>query len=88
LTSIFNRYLYNYFDNFHILGTLPIYGYIENKVNEWMNEPIKKILLRKGFSNCVEVHILRSSDVKTLSMWILNQYVVCCIWGHHRGVEW
>jgi len=34
---IFNRYLYNYFDYFHILGTLPVYGYTENKVNEWMN---------------------------------------------------
>ena len=31
---IFNRYLYNYFDNFRNLGTLPVYGYTENKVNE------------------------------------------------------
>jgi len=31
---IFNKYVYNYFDNFHILGTLPVYGYTENKVNE------------------------------------------------------
>ena len=31
---IFNRYLYNYFDNFHILGILPAYGYTEIKVNE------------------------------------------------------
>jgi len=30
--------LYNYFDNFHILGTLPVYGYTEGKVNESMNE--------------------------------------------------
>ena len=34
----FNRYLYNYFDNFHILDTLPVYEYTENKVKEWMNE--------------------------------------------------
>ena len=33
----FNRYLYNYFNNFHILGTLPVYGYTENKVNGWTN---------------------------------------------------
>ena len=31
---IFNRYLYNYVDNFHILGTLPVYGYTEKKLNE------------------------------------------------------
>jgi len=37
---IFNRDLYNYFDNFHILGTLPVYGYMENKVSEWMNEAL------------------------------------------------
>ena len=34
MTSVFLRYLYNYLDNFHILGTLPVYGYTENKVNE------------------------------------------------------
>jgi hypothetical protein len=31
-------YCYNNYDNFHILGIQPVYGYIENKVNEWMNE--------------------------------------------------
>ena len=30
--------LYNYFDNFHILGTLPVHGYTENKVNVKVNE--------------------------------------------------
>ena len=35
---IFSIYLYNCFDNYHILGTLPVYGYTENKVNKWMNE--------------------------------------------------
>jgi len=35
----FDRYCYNNYDNFHILGILiPVYGYMENKVNEWMNE--------------------------------------------------
>ena len=34
---MFNRYLYNYFDNFHIRGTLPVHGHTENKVNELMN---------------------------------------------------
>jgi len=32
----FDRYYYNNYDNFHILGILPVYGYTENKVNEWM----------------------------------------------------
>jgi len=30
----FDRYDYNNYDNFHILGILPVYGYRENKVNE------------------------------------------------------
>jgi hypothetical protein len=30
----FDRYYYNNYDNFHILGILPVYGYKENKVNE------------------------------------------------------
>ena len=34
----FDRYYYNTYDNFHILGILPVYGYMEYKVNEWMNE--------------------------------------------------
>jgi hypothetical protein len=29
----FDRYYYNY-DNFHILGILPVYGYKEKKVND------------------------------------------------------
>ena len=33
----FDRCCYNNYDNFHILGILPVYGYMENKVNEWMN---------------------------------------------------
>ena len=33
----------HYFDRFHILGTLPVYGYTENKVNERMNEHIYNI---------------------------------------------
>jgi len=35
----FARYCYNNYHNFHILGIQPVYGYMENKVNEWMNEP-------------------------------------------------
>jgi hypothetical protein len=31
---IFNRYLDINFDNFHILGVLPVYECMENKVNE------------------------------------------------------
>jgi len=33
----FDRCCYNNYDNFHILVILPVYGYMENKVNEWMN---------------------------------------------------
>jgi hypothetical protein len=32
----FARYCYNNYDNFHILGIQPVYGYMENKVNEWV----------------------------------------------------
>jgi len=30
----FARYCHNNYDNFHILGIQPVYGYMENKVNE------------------------------------------------------
>ena len=42
----FDRYFYNNYDYFHILGILPVYGYIENRVlNEWMNEWMTQTLV-------------------------------------------
>jgi hypothetical protein len=41
----FARYCYNY-DNFHILGILPVYGYMENKVSQWMNEWIETCYIK------------------------------------------
>jgi len=46
----FARYCYNNYDNFHVLGILPVYGYMENKVNEWtMSKNIVGFVRNKGF---------------------------------------
>jgi len=46
---MFNRHLYKYCDNFHILGTLPVYGYTENKVNEWMEKMVYNLIFKVSY---------------------------------------
>ena len=54
----FARFCHNNYDNFHILGIQPVYGYMENKVNEWMNKQNSQIMNQENFYNVLEVIIM------------------------------